>query len=109
MPRAAPLLTAVLDPRSPEPLFRQLYEALRRGILAGRPGPGARLPATRTLAGELGVSRTTVVSAYEQLLAEGYLTGRVGAGTFVSASLPEEKSEPPALPDRPAEAHPCPP
>jgi GntR family transcriptional regulator/MocR family aminotransferase len=93
MPRTAPLLTAVLDPGAAEPLFRQLYEALRRAILAGRPGPGERLPATRTLAQELGVSRTTVVSAYEQLLAEGYLTGRMGAGTFVSASLPEERLE----------------
>src|SRR5262245_40607481 len=104
MPRAAPLLTAVLDPRSPEPLFRQLYEALRRGVLAGRPGPGQRLPATRTLAAELGVSRTTIVSAYEQLLAEGYLTGRVGAGTFVSACLPAERLQapPPAGPAAPA-------
>src|SRR5262245_29819017 len=98
MPHTAPLLTAVLDPAAPEPMFRQLYEALRRAILAGRPGRGERLPATRTLAQELGMSRTTVVSAYEQLLAEGYLTGRVGAGTFVSASLPEEKLETAPLP-----------
>jgi GntR family transcriptional regulator/MocR family aminotransferase len=51
---------------------------------------GTRLPSTRALAAELGVSRTTVVTAFEALLAEGYLEGRVGSGTFVAGSLPDE-------------------
>ena len=62
-----------LDPAAATPLFRQLYDGLRRGILDGTLAPGVRLPATRSLAGELGVSRNTVLNAYEQLLAEGYL------------------------------------
>src|ERR1700724_3785074 len=57
-----------------------LREAARNGLLSA----GARLPATRALAADLGVSRRLVVDAYAQLLAEGYLTARRGAGTFVS-------------------------
>jgi GntR family transcriptional regulator/MocR family aminotransferase len=67
------------------PLFRQLYRALRAGILDGVVPPGTRLPATRALATELGLSRTTVLLAYDQLAAEGYLDGRRGSGTFVQA------------------------
>ncbi len=78
-----------LDPASATPLYRQLYFAIREAILAGRLHPGTRLPATRALARDHGLSRNTVVSAYEQLRAEGYLDGRVGAGSFVSAVLPE--------------------
>jgi GntR family transcriptional regulator / MocR family aminotransferase len=79
-----------LDASSVEPLHRQLYDRLRTGILAGQLSAGARLPSTRTLAVELGVSRTTVVTAFENLLAEGYLEGKVGSGTYVAGSLPEE-------------------
>jgi GntR family transcriptional regulator / MocR family aminotransferase len=79
-----------LDTSSGEPLHRQLYDRLRSGILAGQLSAGARLPSTRTLAAELGVSRTTVVTAFENLLAEGYLEGKVGSGTYVAGSLPEE-------------------
>jgi GntR family transcriptional regulator/MocR family aminotransferase len=79
-----------LDASSVDPLHRQLYDRLRSGILAGQLSAGARLPSTRTLAAELGVSRTTVVTAFENLLAEGYLEGRVGSGTYVAGSLPEE-------------------
>jgi GntR family transcriptional regulator / MocR family aminotransferase len=79
-----------LDASSGEPLHRQLYDRLRSGILAGQLSAGARLPSTRTLATELGVSRTTVVTAFENLLAEGYLEGKVGSGTYVAGSLPEE-------------------
>src|SRR5262245_1123526 len=84
------LLTVPLDPAAAAPLFRQLYEGVRRGILNGTLAPGLRLPATRRLAGELGVSRNTVLNAYEQLLAEGYLEGRVGSGTYVPRTLPED-------------------
>ena len=72
-------------------LFRQTYRALRSEILAGRLAPGSRLAPTRTLAGELGVSRNTVLQAYGQLLDEGYLVARTGSGTFVAEILPEER------------------
>jgi GntR family transcriptional regulator/MocR family aminotransferase len=91
--RAGALLTVPLDAAAAAPLFRQLYEGLRRAILNGTLTAGARLPATRRLAAELGVSRNTVLNAYEQLLAEGYLEGKVGSGTYVPGSLPEEMIE----------------
>jgi GntR family transcriptional regulator/MocR family aminotransferase len=83
----APVVT--LDRRQVRPLHRQLYEGYRQAILDGRLRPGQRLPSTRTLAGELGVSRIPVVMAFEQLVAEGYVQSRVGAGSFVSAALPD--------------------
>ncbi|WP_051579859.1 PLP-dependent aminotransferase family protein [Pseudonocardia acaciae] len=78
-----------LDRRLSVPLHRQLYERLRVAILRGQLAAGARLPSTRSLAHELGISRTTVLVAYEQLRAEGYLEGRVGAGTTVALLPPE--------------------
>lgn len=80
-----------LDRRKKTPLAQQLYESLRQGILSGQIGKGYRLPSTRAMAENLGVSRMTVVSGFEQLMIEGYLTGRVGHGTFVSDQLPDEK------------------
>lgn len=77
-----------LDPSSPTPLFRQLYGAIKGAILAGQIDPGMQLPPTRELALLFGVSRQTVLNAYSQLMAEGFLTGTVGKGTFVSDSLP---------------------
>ena len=76
--------TIVLDTTSSVPLYRQLYDRLRLAILTGQLAPGARLPATRTLADELGVSRNTVYIAYQQLLAEGYIDSKVGHGTRVA-------------------------
>ncbi len=70
-----------------EPLFRQIYAGLRGGILSGALRRGERIPSTRDLADQLGVSRTTVVLAYEQLSAEGFTTGQGGSGTYVSESL----------------------
>ena len=72
------------------PLYRQLYEGLRGQILAGIIPAGSRLPSVRTLVRELGVSRNTVVGALAQLSAEGYLEGRVGSGTYVARSLPDD-------------------
>jgi GntR family transcriptional regulator / MocR family aminotransferase len=72
------------------PLHQQIYDGLRRAILERLLRPGQRLPATRVLAGELGVSRLPVFTAYEQLLHEGYLEGRVGSGTFVATTLPDD-------------------
>jgi GntR family transcriptional regulator/MocR family aminotransferase len=79
-----------IDEQAAVPLFRQLYAGLRAAILAGRLEGGTRLPPTRRLATELQVSRKTVVNAFEQLIAEGYLEGRVGSGTYVARVLPEE-------------------
>ena len=87
---AALLGTLALDRASDEPLYRQLYFAIREAILDGRLRPGTRLPSTRSLASDLDVSRNTVVIAFDQLLAEGYVEGRTGAGTYVSATLPED-------------------
>ncbi len=64
----------------------QLEDGLREAVRAGRLVPGARLPPSRTLAGDLGISRRLVVDAYAQLLAEGYLVARTGAGTFVAGA-----------------------
>lgn len=83
-------LTINLEFHSAAPLYRQLYEKIRAAILSGRLRPGARLPASRTLAAELGVSRPTVKSSFGQLLAEGYLRSKLGAGTFVSDELPDD-------------------
>jgi GntR family transcriptional regulator / MocR family aminotransferase len=71
-----------------KPLHRQLYEQLREAILRGTLAPGTRLPSSRTLAGELGISRNIAITAYEELLIEGYLIGRQGSGTYVSSDLP---------------------
>jgi GntR family transcriptional regulator/MocR family aminotransferase len=79
-----------LDRNAGIPLHRQIYDGLRRAILDGLLRPGQRVPSTRVLALELEVSRLPVLTAYEQLLHEGYLEGRVGAGTFVSEALPDD-------------------
>src|SRR6266702_6904969 len=71
------------------PLFRQLYLQLRSAILSRRLRPGTKLPSTRELASQRGVSRSASVAAYEQLLAEGYTSGRHGSGTYISPDLPE--------------------
>jgi GntR family transcriptional regulator / MocR family aminotransferase len=69
-------------------LTGEIYRQLRRAIMDGRLPPGSRLPATRELAAQLSVSRTSVVVAYDRLIGEGFINGRVGAGTFVSDDLP---------------------
>src|SRR3712207_4583133 len=79
-----------LDSNSSAPLHQQLYDDLRTAILTRRLVAGTRLPATRALAGELGVSRNTVLDAYAQLLAEGYVEGKTGSGTYVNRVLPDE-------------------
>jgi GntR family transcriptional regulator / MocR family aminotransferase len=82
----------MLDPLDGRgPLYRQLYCALRRAILSGRVPAGSRLPSTRWMAGETGVARNRVVLAYTQLLDEGYVVGRVGAGTYVASELPGDE------------------
>ncbi|WP_223443718.1 PLP-dependent aminotransferase family protein [Pseudomonas sp. BF-R-19] len=76
-------------------LSRQLYQALRTRVLDGRLASGTRLPASRDLAAALAISRNSVVRAYDQLYAEGFIEGRVGDGTYVAqlpqATLPAKK------------------
>ncbi len=83
--RATPLKNPeiMLDPNASIPLYRQLYQRLRDSILTGRLQAGTRLPSTRVLASELGVSRNTTALAYELLQLEGYIESRVGDGTRV--------------------------
>lgn len=90
-----PLLLPPIDPDSTLPRYRQVYDRLRRAILSSQLAPGQRLPASRPLADTLGVSRQTVICAFEMLLDEGYLVTRRGAGTFVSEALPDTLTQPP--------------
>lgn len=83
-----------MDPKSHTTLNRQVYGSIREAILNGRLKSGDRLPATRALAGQLALSRTTVAEAYDQLQAEGYLQGRHGSGTYVASNLPEDGLKP---------------
>ena len=79
-----------VDRRSRKPLHSQIYDAYRASILSGKLTLGQQVPSTRALSTELGISRIPVLEAYSQLLAEGYLETRPGAGTFISCSLPDE-------------------
>jgi GntR family transcriptional regulator / MocR family aminotransferase len=92
MPKEAPSLplpSIRLDATAKQPLHHQLYEQLSQSIRTGHLKPGTRLPSTRALAGELGVSRMTTIKAYRDLQAEGYLQSKIGAGTVVAPKLPE--------------------
>ena len=71
-------------------LHKRLYNAIRHAILDGSLAPESRLPASRDLAAELHISRNTVLTVYEQLLAEGYIASRRGSGTFVARSAPDD-------------------
>jgi GntR family transcriptional regulator/MocR family aminotransferase len=94
--RAALVPTVTLDRRVRIPIYRQLYDGLRAAIIEGRLRPGQRVPSTRSLALELGISRIPVVNAYEQLRTEGYLDAAVGAGTRVAPAILEEPVTPAA-------------
>lgn len=84
MVQASPL-GLMIDRSAKQPVFEQICAEIRARVIAGSLAEGARLPPTRVLAVELGVSRSTVVTAYEQLVAEGYLTSRQGSGYMVCA------------------------
>jgi GntR family transcriptional regulator/MocR family aminotransferase len=84
---AGPELLLRLDRGGGRPLRDQLEAALRAAVRDGRLGPGSRLPPTRTLAADLGLSRGVVVEAYAQLVGEGYLEARRGSGTRVAATV----------------------
>ncbi len=79
-----------VDRKMQKPIYQQIYEAFRTRIVKRELRPGQLIPSTRQLARELHVSRFPVLNAYAQLLAEGYFESRVGAGTFIASSLPEE-------------------
>jgi len=85
------------EKRTSCPIYKQIYDTIRRSILSGEFESNMQLPATRLLAEQLGVSRMTVINAYEQLFAEGYLEGKIGAGTFVASHLPEEFLQTPRI------------
>ena len=91
-PGGALLSGFTIDRNSSVPIYRQLDTSLRRLILRGSLAPGQKLPSSRELSKELGVSRITVKSVYEQLVAEGYVQSRTGAGTFVAEGLEFEAS-----------------
>ncbi len=78
------------------PLFLQVYSGFRQAILSGTFQAGEKLPSTRDSAEQLGVSRTVVLLAYDQLLAEGYAVGRAGSGTYVSREVRSSQSARPA-------------
>ncbi|MER8503272.1 winged helix-turn-helix domain-containing protein [Mesorhizobium sp. M1142] len=73
-----------VDRASEEPMHRQIYGALRRFILDGQIPQNTLLPSTRSLAEDLKVGRNTVIAAYDQLLAEGFIEARAGSGTWVA-------------------------
>ncbi|MEM8811663.1 MAG: PLP-dependent aminotransferase family protein [Pseudomonadota bacterium] len=79
----AVLLSLSVDRGDRRPLFQQIYEEVRAWILAGKLKPNAKLPPSRKLAAELGLSRSTISAAYDQLICEGYAIGRRGAGIHV--------------------------
>ena len=89
MPTAFSPVVAV-DRNSTRPLHKQIYDAYRAMIVERNLRAGQQIPSTRALASELKISRIPVLTAYAQLLAEGYFEARIGAGTFVCSSLPEQ-------------------
>jgi GntR family transcriptional regulator / MocR family aminotransferase len=95
---SGPELLVELDRAAPEPLHRQLVNGLRDAIRTGRLAPATRLPSTRVLAADLGVSRRLIVDAYSQLAAEGFLLSTHGSGTRVATvdtpSTREDATEP---------------
>ena len=84
---------AIAERNAELPAYKWLYGVLRDEIVRGRLRPGARLPATRELAKQYGLSRGTVMNSFDQLKAEGYLEGTVGLGTHVSRIIPDELLE----------------
>ena len=91
MPKAETFQDLSLNPSANhQELWRWFYTELRAAILDGRLKRGARLPSSRCLARQYGLSRGTVITAFEQLQAEGYTHTQVGSGTYVASSLPDQ-------------------
>ncbi len=110
--KQAPWMGFSIERGSDTPIFEQICRAIRAQVAAGELSEGMRLPPTRVFATELGVSRSTLVTAYEQLVAEGYLTSLRGSGYRVSpvGDIELAAAAPPAAPEvaEPAEAGPRP-
>ena len=87
-PGILPIVT--IDRAAAKPLYRQLCDAYREAIVERRLRSGQRLPSTRTLAADLRISRIPVLTAFEQLIAEGYFESRRGSGTFVAGTPPDD-------------------
>src|SRR5215468_12598192 len=93
-----------LDEQSDKPLYKQLYEQIATAISAGKMVRGERLPATRELAGSIGLARASVEAAYKLLEADGLIKGYVGRGSFVEGRshldweslVPAEETQPEA-------------
>lgn len=83
-----------LESLAGQPTYARICERIRRAIASGALAPNARLPSSRTLAQDLGVARNTVDWALSQLVADGYIVRRRGAGSFVAAQLPERDAPP---------------
>jgi len=79
-----------IDRGTGKPVNRQIYQVIREAILSRMLPVGLQLPSSRDLARELGMSRNTVTYAYEQLITEGYLETRSGAGTFIADTVPDQ-------------------
>ncbi|WP_375756091.1 PLP-dependent aminotransferase family protein [Corallococcus exercitus] len=90
-------LTVPLDSRSPTPRFVQIARALAEDVRRGRLRPGEPLPGSRALAVSLGVHRNTVLAAYQELEAQGWIVTTPGLGTFVAEAAPEDASAVPAV------------
>ncbi|MGF6775028.1 PLP-dependent aminotransferase family protein [Paraburkholderia sp. GAS334] len=82
-------LAARLDRTATEPVYRQVLRLMQQAILTGQFPPGAKLPSSRTLAGDLGIARNTVLHVYDQLTAEGYVISTTGSGTYVADTRPD--------------------
>ena len=98
-------LLLTLNAKAKTPLYQQLYQQIRDAILVGKLSANTRLPASRHLARTLSTSRTTVVQSYDQLISEGYLQTKPGAGTFVCDQLPDDLLLTRSAPDLPATNH----
>lgn len=101
----------LIRPEGEGPLYQRVYRGLRTAIEKGRLAPGSALPSTRALAEDLQVSRNVILSAFSQLLGEGFIEGRGGSGTYVSQTLPQLDLGAPAprkedKPDKPARRSP---
>ncbi len=92
----AAFLKTPIHPELGKPLYQQLYSRLQAAILFGELKHGMKVPSTRALADELGVSRNTVLNAYRQLMVEGYLESAGGDGTYVARVLPDQLLSAPA-------------
>jgi GntR family transcriptional regulator/MocR family aminotransferase len=91
--------------KAAKPLHKQIYDAYRAMIVGSNLSVGQQIPSTRSLAAELEISRIPVLTAYAQLLAEGYFESRAGSGTFVCRSLPELLMSTERPTSRPREVH----